>query len=68
MRPRYLMNFLNKIFLNKIFLNKIFFEQDILMNFFASAFLSPGVNSRAELEPSHGAWRRRLGENVMHLA
>jgi hypothetical protein len=29
---------------------------------FASAFLSPGVNSRAELVPSHGASRRRLGE------
>jgi hypothetical protein len=30
---------------------------------FTSAFLSPGVNSRAELVPSHGASRRRLGEN-----
>ena len=29
---------------------------------FASAFLSPGVNSWAELEPSHGASRRRLGD------
>jgi hypothetical protein len=30
---------------------------------FANAFVSPGVNSRGELVPSHGASRRRLGEN-----
>jgi hypothetical protein len=29
---------------------------------FANAFVSPGVNSRGELVPSHGASRRRLGE------
>jgi hypothetical protein len=29
---------------------------------FANAFVSPGVNSRGELEPSHGASRRRLGD------
>jgi hypothetical protein len=29
---------------------------------FASAFLSPRVSSRAELVPSHGASRRRLGD------
>jgi hypothetical protein len=29
---------------------------------FANAFLSPGANSRAELVPSHGASRRRLGD------
>jgi hypothetical protein len=34
---------------------------------FASAFLSPGVNSRAELVPSHGASRRRLGDNVQWI-
>jgi hypothetical protein len=30
---------------------------------FANAFVSPGVNSRGELVPSHGASRRRLGDN-----
>jgi hypothetical protein len=29
---------------------------------FANAFVSPGVNSRGELVPSHGATRRRLGD------
>jgi hypothetical protein len=29
---------------------------------FANAFVSPCVNSRGELVPSHGAWRRRLGD------
>jgi hypothetical protein len=29
---------------------------------FANAFVSPGVNSRGELAPSHGASRRRLGD------
>jgi hypothetical protein len=29
---------------------------------FANAFVSPGVNSRRELVPSHGASRRRLGD------
>jgi hypothetical protein len=29
---------------------------------FASAILFPGVNSREELVPSHGASRRRLGD------
>jgi hypothetical protein len=29
----------------------------------ANAFVSPGVNSRGELVPSHGASRRRLGDN-----
>jgi hypothetical protein len=29
---------------------------------FANAFVSPGVNSRGELVPSHGASRRRLGD------
>jgi hypothetical protein len=29
---------------------------------FANAFVSPGVNSRGELVPSHGALRRRLGD------
>jgi hypothetical protein len=28
----------------------------------ANAFLSPGVNSQAELVPSHGAPRRWLGD------
>jgi hypothetical protein len=28
----------------------------------ANAFVSPGVNSRGELVPSHGASRRRLGD------
>ena len=28
------------------------------------AFLFPGVNSRAELVPSHGASRRWLGESI----
>jgi hypothetical protein len=30
---------------------------------FANVFVSPGVNSRGELVPSHGASRRRLGTN-----
>jgi hypothetical protein len=30
---------------------------------FPNAFVSPGVNSRGELVPSHGASRRRLGDN-----
>jgi hypothetical protein len=30
---------------------------------FANAFVSPGVNSRGELVPSHSASRRRLGDN-----
>jgi hypothetical protein len=30
---------------------------------FANAFVSLGVNSRGELVPSHGASRRRLGDN-----
>jgi hypothetical protein len=30
----------------------------------ANAFVSPGVNSRGELVPSHGASRRRLGEKL----
>jgi hypothetical protein len=29
---------------------------------FANTFVSPGVNSRGELVPSHGASRRRLGD------
>jgi hypothetical protein len=29
---------------------------------FANAFVSPGINSRGELVPSHGASRRRLGD------
>jgi hypothetical protein len=29
---------------------------------FPNAFVSPGVNSRGELVPSHGALRRRLGD------
>jgi hypothetical protein len=29
---------------------------------FANAFVSPGVNSRGELVPSHGTSRRRLGD------
>jgi hypothetical protein len=28
----------------------------------ANAFVSPGVNSRGELVPSHGASRRRVGD------
>ena len=28
----------------------------------ANAFVSPGINSRGELVPSHGASRRRLGD------
>jgi hypothetical protein len=32
---------------------------------FANAFVSPGVNSRGELVPSHGASRRRLGESCI---
>jgi hypothetical protein len=31
---------------------------------FANAFVSPGVNSRGELVPSHGASRRRLGDEL----
>jgi hypothetical protein len=30
----------------------------------ANAFVSPGVNSRGELVPSHGASRRRLGDKL----
>jgi hypothetical protein len=30
----------------------------------ANAFVSPGVNSRAELVPSHGASHRRLGDKM----
>jgi hypothetical protein len=37
-----------------------------LMNFrLRYAFVSPGVNSRAELVPSHGASRRRLGDDQL---
>jgi hypothetical protein len=32
---------------------------------FANAFVSPGVNSRGELVPSHGASRRRLGDKII---
>jgi hypothetical protein len=32
---------------------------------FANAFVSPGVNSPGDLVPSHGASRRRLGENIL---
>jgi hypothetical protein len=34
---------------------------------FANAFVSPGVNSRGELVPSHGASRRRLGDEHIWL-
>jgi hypothetical protein len=35
---------------------------------FANALVSPGVNSRGELVPSHGASRRRLGDKLQgHL-
>jgi hypothetical protein len=30
----------------------------------ANAFVSPGVNSRGKLVPSHGASRRRLGDYI----
>jgi hypothetical protein len=33
---------------------------------FANAFLSPGVNSRAELVPSHGAHRHWLGDYYLN--
>ena len=33
----------------------------------ANAFVSPGVNSRGELVPLHGASRRRLGDNFTEL-
>jgi hypothetical protein len=33
----------------------------------ANAFVSPGVNSRGELVPSHGASRRQLGDNVISI-
>jgi hypothetical protein len=33
----------------------------------ANAFVSPGVNSRGELVPSHGASRRRLGDNYNRI-
>jgi hypothetical protein len=32
---------------------------------FANAFVPPGVNSRGELVPSHGASRRRLGDYAL---
>jgi hypothetical protein len=32
---------------------------------FANAFVSPGVNSRGELVPSHGASRRRFGDKSL---
>jgi hypothetical protein len=35
---------------------------------FANAFLSPGVNNRAELVPSHGAPRRWLGDDIKNWA
>jgi hypothetical protein len=31
----------------------------------ANALVSPGVNSRGELVPSHGASRRRLGDKEL---
>jgi hypothetical protein len=31
----------------------------------ANAFVSPGVNSRGELVPSHGPSRRRLGDELL---
>jgi hypothetical protein len=34
---------------------------------FANAFVSPDVNSRGELVPSHGASRRRLGDKRDYL-
>jgi hypothetical protein len=34
---------------------------------FANAFVSPGVNSRGELVPSHGASRRRLGDYILRI-
>jgi hypothetical protein len=34
---------------------------------FANAFVSPGVNSRGGLVPSHGASRRRLGDNLRQV-
>jgi hypothetical protein len=34
---------------------------------FANAFVSPGVNSRGELVPSHSASPRRLGEYISQL-
>jgi hypothetical protein len=33
---------------------------------FPNAFVSPSVNSRGELVPSHGASRRRLGDKVQY--
>jgi hypothetical protein len=33
----------------------------------ANASLSPGVNNRGELVPSHGASRRRLGDNDQNI-
>ena len=33
----------------------------------ANAFVSPGVNSRGELVPSHGASRRRLGDKFQSM-
>jgi hypothetical protein len=35
---------------------------------FANAFVSPGVNSRGELVPSHGASRRRLGDKMFQTS
>jgi hypothetical protein len=34
---------------------------------FVNAFVSPGVNSRGELVPSHGASRRRLGDKTQYI-
>jgi hypothetical protein len=34
---------------------------------FANAFVSPGINSREELVPSHGALRGRLGDNIPNI-
>jgi hypothetical protein len=35
---------------------------------FPNVFVSPGVNSRGELVPSHGASRRRLGDKILKAA
>jgi hypothetical protein len=34
---------------------------------FPNDFVSPGVNSRGELVPSHGASRRRLGDDIGYI-